>query len=76
MKKELKSQIIDQLTALIEANPNFYVTDIAGLNAEQTHTLRRACFDNNIKMMVVKNTLLAKVLKQGNEEMQSICSIL
>lgn len=76
MRKELKSQIIDQLTALIESTPNFYITDINGLNAEKTSALRRACFEKGIKLLVVKNTLLAKVLEKGNEDMQSLCSTL
>ena len=64
MRKEEKVQIIDSLTAVLKETPNFYVTDIEGLNAENTSELRRACFENNIKLMVVKNTLLVKVLEK------------
>ena len=52
--------------------PNFYITDIAGLNAEQTSQLRRECFNNGIVLTVVKNTLLAHVLKGMNEDVQSL----
>ena len=76
MRKELKSQIIDQLSALIQERPNFYITDIEGLNAEQTSALRRACFGKDIKLLVVKNTLLSKVLEKGGDEMKSLCSTL
>ncbi len=76
MRKELKSQIIDQIAARIEQHPNFYITDIEGLNAEQTSALRRACFNSNIQLVVVKNTLLAKVLEKGGDEMKSLCSSL
>lgn len=76
MKKSLKSQIIDQLSALVEANPNFYLTNIEGLNAEQTSALRRACFEKGVKLIVVKNTLLAKVLEKGSEDLQSLISTL
>jgi large subunit ribosomal protein L10 len=76
MRKELKSQVVSQLAAQIEATPNFYIVDIEGLNAEKTSSLRRACFEKNIKLVVVKNNLLAKVLEQGNEDMQSLCSVL
>ena len=62
MRKEEKAQIIDQLVAQLEATPNFYVADIAGLNAENTTELRRACFEKGIKMVVVKNTLFVKAL--------------
>ena len=66
MRKEDKAQIIDQLVAQLEATPNFYVADIAGLNAENTTELRRACFEKGIKMVVVKNTLFVKALDRLN----------
>ena len=34
------------------------------MNAEKTTELRRAAFKNDVKMMVVKNTLLKKALEQ------------
>ncbi|MBR5610020.1 MAG: 50S ribosomal protein L10 [Bacteroidales bacterium] len=66
MRKEEKAQIIDQLVAQLEATPNFYVADIAGLNAENTTELRRACFEKGIKLVVVKNTLFVKALDRLN----------
>ena len=66
MRKEEKAQIIEQLVAQLEATPNFYVADIAGLNAENTSALRRACFEKNIKLVVVKNTLFVKALDKLN----------
>ena len=71
MKKELKEQVIATIKKNIEACPNFYIVDIAGLNAEQTATLRRDCFNEGIKLTVVKNTLLHKVIKDsGNSELE------
>ena len=73
MKKELKGQIIESISAQLKKYPNFYITDIAGLNAGQTSKLRRACFEAGIELSVVKNTLFAHVLKGiDNEEMQSL----
>ena len=73
MKKELKAQVIEAISAQIEKTPNFYVTDIAGLNAEQTSKLRRECFAQGIKLTVVKNTLLAHVINgAGSEEMTQL----
>jgi len=70
MKKELKAQIIEQIAAQLKETPNFYITDISGLNAEQTTKLRRECFDSKIKLTVVKNTLFEHVIKgMENEEM-------
>ena len=42
MRKEEKLDIINAISAQLEATPNFYVTDIAGLNAGNTHALRKA----------------------------------
>ena len=77
MKRELKDQIIESISAQLKEYPNFYVTDIAGLNAKQTCKLRRACFDEGIKLTVVKNTLFAHVLKGiDNPEMQKLLETL
>ena len=77
MKKELKDQIIESISAQLKQYPNFYVADIEGLNAENTVKLRRACFDQGIKLTVVKNTLFAHVLKAlNNEEMNLLLPVL
>ena len=77
MRKEEKAQILESIAAQIQETPNFYITDISGLNAEQTTKLRRDCFEQNIKLVVVKNTLLKKALKDmGNEEMTNLFPIL
>ena len=65
MKKEMKEQVIAAIKANMAQYPNFYITDIAGLNAEQTSQLRRDCFNEGIKLTVVKNTLLHKAIKDA-----------
>ena len=73
MKKEEKAQVIEGIVAQINECPNFYVTDIAGLNAEQTAALRRDCFNEGIRLTVVKNTLFAKAIERlGNDEIKNI----
>lgn len=73
MRKEEKAQIIEKIAAQISENPNFYLADIAGLNAENTANLRRACFEKGVKMVVVKNTLLKRAMDQfGNEEVKTL----
>ena len=77
MKKELKGQIIESISAQLKAYPNFYVTDIAGLNAGQTSKLRRECFEAGIVLNVVKNTLFAHVLNAtDNEDLKSLTETL
>ena len=77
MKKELKNQIIETISEELKAYPNFYITDIAGLNAGQTSKLRRECFEKGIKLSVVKNTLFTHVLKaSGNPELEALVDTL
>ena len=63
MKKELKDTIVVELGQKLNEYPHFYLVDVTGLNAEQTSNLRRKCFKNEIKMVVVKNTLLHKAFE-------------
>ena len=65
MTKEQKEQVIAAIKANLAAYPNFYITDISGLNAEETSKLRRDCFNEGIKLTVVKNTLFHKVIKDA-----------
>ena len=77
MKKEIKGQIIESISAQLQQYPNFYITDIAGLNAGQTSKLRRECFNEGIVLNVVKNTLFAHVLKGlENEEIKTLAETL
>jgi large subunit ribosomal protein L10 len=66
MKKEDKNKIIDSLVEKISNNKNFYLADTSELNAADTSALRRKCFDKQIKLEVVKNTLLKKALERCN----------
>ncbi|MDD5911931.1 MAG: 50S ribosomal protein L10 [Bacteroidales bacterium] len=63
MRKEEKAQILESISAQLSETPNFYITDISGLNAGQTSKLRRECFEKDIKLVVVKNTLFRKALE-------------
>jgi large subunit ribosomal protein L10 len=68
MKKEGKARIIEQLSDVVNEYPNFYLVDIEALNADKTGALRRKCFEQNVKLIVVKNTLLKKVLDNMKED--------
>lgn len=63
MRKEEKGTIIEEIAATVKQYSHFYLTETASLNAEKTSALRKACFKNDIKMVVVKNTLLHKALQ-------------
>jgi large subunit ribosomal protein L10 len=64
MKMEDKSAVIKQLATTIGEYTHFYLTDIATLNAAKTNSLRRECYKEEIKLVVVKNTLFKKALEQ------------
>ncbi len=64
MNRDEKNRIIDNLTDSISQARHFYLADISDLNAETTSKLRRACFEKEIKLVVVKNTLLKKALEK------------
>jgi large subunit ribosomal protein L10 len=76
MTKQEKIQEIEDLTTEISAVKNLYLTDIAGLDAVQTTALRRACFNANIKLSVVKNTLLAKAMDASEKDFGELQSVL
>ena len=57
MTREEKNQLIDSITAALESSATVYITDIAGLDAENTSNLRRACHKADIKMTVEKRSL-------------------
>ena len=69
MKKEEKQLMIDDLSKSLDENNIIYITDISTLDATATSALRRQCFAKNIKLSVVKNTLLKKAMEnvQGKD---------
>ena len=66
MKKEDKSIVIEQLQATLAAYPHIYLANIGGLNAAETSELRKSCYKENIKLVVVKNTLLQKAMENSD----------
>lgn len=64
MKKEDKTIIIENLKQTLESYTCFYLIDVTGLNSETTSNIRRKCFKSDIKLTVVKNTLLRKAFEQ------------
>lgn len=76
MTREEKSQVIVDLTAQISDSSVIYVADISGLNAEATSNLRRACFKADVKLAVVKNTLLTKAMENSDKEFGELPSTL
>lgn len=76
MTREEKSQVIEALTTQLTDKNIIYLTDISGLNASDTSNLRRECFKANIKLAVVKNTLLEKAMEKSDKNFGELLSIL
>lgn len=72
MKKEAKDTIIVELGQKLKEYPHFYLVDVTGMNAEATSDFRRKCFKQQIKMVVVKNTLLHKALEASETDFSEI----
>ena len=64
MRKEQKAQLIDSLYEQVSSYPHLYIADIGGLDSVQTSKLRRVAFRREVKLVVVKNTLLIKALEK------------
>ena len=76
MKKEVKDMIIEELGGKLKEYSHFYLVDVSGLNAKDTSDLRRKCFKNEIKMVVVKNTLLHKAFEASEIDFEPLYSAL
>jgi large subunit ribosomal protein L10 len=76
MKRPDKQTIIDNLVQEINSYNHFYVTDIEALNAENTGNLRRLCYQKDVKLIVVKNTLLIKALEASDKNASELFTVL
>ncbi|SDQ81351.1 LSU ribosomal protein L10P [Chryseobacterium soldanellicola] len=64
MTKDQKVVAIQEIKDLLQDAKVVYVADLDGLNAAKSSEFRRQAFKQNIKVKVVKNTLLQKAMEQ------------
>ncbi|MDA3816889.1 MAG: 50S ribosomal protein L10 [Prolixibacteraceae bacterium] len=76
MKRSEKQAIIDNLKQEINSYSHFYLADISDLNAEKTSQLRQICFQKEVKLIVVKNTLLKRALDASGKEADELLDAL
>ena len=76
MTRQDKNNAVEILKEAIGGVKNLYLADITGLDAFQTSALRRACFKENIKLQVVKNTLLSKAMDASTHDFGELMEIL
>jgi large subunit ribosomal protein L10 len=76
MTRDEKNQLIDNLAQQLSESKHFYFANIADLDAEQSSTLRRKCFEKDIRLVVVKNTLLKKALEKVEGDYDELYPVL
>ena len=76
MKKEDKTLLIEKIGETLKEYSCVYLVQSSGLNAEKTSALRRACFQDGIKMMCVKNTLLKKAFEASEIDYSELYDLL
>lgn len=68
MTREEKDALIEDLQSRIEANDVIYLADTSELDVENTNKLRKECYDKDVSLQVVKNTLLEKALERTEKK--------
>jgi large subunit ribosomal protein L10 len=76
MTREEKNAAIQELTSTLQNNKNIYVADISGLDADASSRLRRLCFNKQVTIQVVKNTLLRKAMENSDMEFGNMYDVL
>lgn len=72
MIKEEKQKIIESLAEKLQNSNYFYLTDISDLNSVDTSKLRRLCFKKDIRLQVIKNSLLRKAMEKTDKNFESL----
>jgi large subunit ribosomal protein L10 len=76
MKRSDKLQVIDQLTKEINSYNHYYLADISNLNAKVTSDLRRLCNKREVKLVVVKNTILRKAMENSGKNSTELYDVM
>ena len=76
MKKEEKVKVVEELKGQLSDYKSVYLTDIAGLDAQQTSRLRRECFNSDVKLSVVKNTFLERAMSESENDFGELKELL
>ncbi len=66
--KERKAEILEETKELLKGKEGIYFIDFTGLNAVQFNLVRKAFREQNIKVKVVKNTILKRALAEVKGE--------
>lgn len=67
MNKTEKTDFIEVLKNKFAESQFFYITDSSALTVEQINNFRRKCFESDVEMQVLKNSLVKKALESADE---------
>lgn len=76
MTREDKHTLVKELTETLKQHPNFIVLDTGGMTVEKMNNFRRVCFKSNLKVKVIKNSLLKKALQFVDSSYESVFPVL
>lgn len=76
MRREEKHEVVSALAERMKASGNFYIADTSSLNVAKINSIRRKCFEKEIGMQVVKNTLIKKALEQLDGDLTPLFDVL
>ena len=76
MKKEDKVNSIAHIGDVIKEYAHFYLVDVTAMNAAATNAMRAKCYKQEVKMLVVKNTLLKKAFEAAEVDFSPLYSCL
>lgn len=76
MIRERKNELIEELKEKLNEFGHFYLTDLANLNAKDTSDLRRKCAEQEVKLVMVKNTLFKLALDGTEKDFEPIYELL
>lgn len=68
MNREEKNQEIDVLAKQLGESDIFYLADVAAMSVESSNKLRRLCYNRDVSLKVVKNTLLRKAMEKVEDK--------
>ncbi|MDR0363803.1 MAG: 50S ribosomal protein L10 [Bacteroidales bacterium] len=75
MNTEQKVRVVEALAEKLQQYDVVYLADIGGFDAEKTSNFRRECFKQDIKLEVVKNTLLIKAMEKSGRDFGDLMTV-
>lgn len=66
--KELKTQVVNEITEKLQNSAAAIIVDYRGLKVEQVTELRKICREQGVEYKVYKNTLMRMAAKNANME--------